>query len=115
MDLVKSGAVTNRFKGIFRGKSSSSYLMGSEELMRWLDKNPLVGFQPEDVIMDPKVIGTNDKTVAILPARKIDLTGNVALHTGKGEYECRAGQCPGAFDGCGIVEKRTDNFWSSQP
>jgi len=42
--------------------------------MQWLDKNPLVEFQPEDVITDPKVIGSNDRMIAILPARKIDLT-----------------------------------------
>jgi len=84
MDLIKSGAVTNRRKGVFRGKSSASYLLGSEKMMQWLDHNPLVEFQPEDVITDPKVIGSNDRMMAILPARKIDLTGNVALHTGKG-------------------------------
>jgi acyl-CoA hydrolase/GNAT superfamily N-acetyltransferase len=105
MDLVKSGAVTNRYKGIFRGKSSASYLMGSEELMRWLDKNPLVEFQPEDVIMDPKVIGTNDKMIAILPARKIDLTGNVALHTGKGNMNAGPGNVQELLMGAGLSKK----------
>ena len=91
MDLVKSGAVTNRRKSIFRGKSSASYLLGSKELMQWLDHNPLVEFQPEDVIVDPKVIGSNDRMIAILPARKIDLTGNIALHTGKGNFNAGVG------------------------
>jgi acyl-CoA hydrolase/RimJ/RimL family protein N-acetyltransferase len=105
MDLVKSGAVTNRRKSIFRGKSSASYLMGSEELMRWLDRNPLVEFQPEDVIMDPKVIGTNDKMIAILPARKIDLTGNVALHTGKGNMNAGPGNVQELLMGAGLSKK----------
>jgi acyl-CoA hydrolase/GNAT superfamily N-acetyltransferase len=105
MDLVKSGAVTNRYKGVFRGKSSVSYLMGTEELMRWLDKNPLVEFQPEDVIMDPKVIGTNDKMIAILPARKIDLTGNVALHIGKGNMNAGPGNVQELLMGAGLSKK----------
>ncbi|HNY50374.1 MAG TPA: GNAT family N-acetyltransferase [Smithella sp.] len=99
MELVKSGAVTNRYKGVFRGKCSASYLLGSEELMRWLDNNPLVEFQPEDVITDPKVIGTNDRTISILPARKIDLTGNVALHTGKGNVTAGPGNVQELFIG----------------
>ena len=102
MDLVKSGAVTNRRKSVFRGKCSASYLLGSESLMRWLDRNPLVEFQPEDVITDPKVIGSNDKTISILPARKIDLTGNVALHTGKGNVTAGPGNVQELFIGASL-------------
>jgi acyl-CoA hydrolase/GNAT superfamily N-acetyltransferase len=105
MDLIKSGAVTNRRKGIFRGKSASSYLLGSKELMQWLDQNPLVEFQPEDVIMDPKVIGTNDRMIAILPARKIDLTGNVALHTGKGNFNAGPGNVQELLMGAALSKK----------
>ena len=105
MDLVKSGAVTNRLKGVFRGKCSASYLLGSEKLMQWLDHNPLVEFQPEDVITDPKVIGSNDKMIAILPARKIDLTANVALHTGKGDITAGPGNVQELFMGAALSKK----------
>jgi acyl-CoA hydrolase/GNAT superfamily N-acetyltransferase len=105
MDLVKSGAVTNRLKGVFRGKCSASYLLGSEKLMQWLDHNPLVEFQPEDVITDPKVIGSNDKMIAVLPARKIDLTGNVALHTGKGNVTAGPGNVQELFMGAALSKK----------
>jgi acyl-CoA hydrolase/GNAT superfamily N-acetyltransferase len=105
MDLVKSGAVTNRLKGVFRGKCSASYLLGSEKMMHWLDHNPLVDFQPEDVIMDPKVIGSNDKMIAIIPARKIDLTGNVALHTGKGNFTAGPGNVQELFMGASLSKK----------
>ena len=105
MDLVKSGAVTNRRKSIFRGKSSASYLMGSETLMQWLDRNPLVEFHPQDVITDPKVIGSNDRMIAILPARKIDLTGNVALHTGKGNVTAGPGNVQELFMGAALSKK----------
>ena len=105
MDLIKSGAVTNRRKGVFRGKSSASYLLGSEKMMQWLDHNPLVEFQPEDVITDPKVIGSNDRMIAILPARKIDLTGNVALHTGKGNVTAGPGNVQELFMGAALSKK----------
>jgi acyl-CoA hydrolase/GNAT superfamily N-acetyltransferase len=102
MDLVKSGAVTNRRKGVFRGKSSVSYVLCTEELMKWLDRNSLVEFQPEDVIMDPKTIGLNDNMTALLPARKVDLTGNVALHVGKGNVTAGPGNVQELFMGAAL-------------
>jgi acyl-CoA hydrolase/RimJ/RimL family protein N-acetyltransferase len=102
MDLVKSGAVTNRRKGVFRGKSAASYIMGTKELLTWLDRNPLVEFQPIDVIMNPKVIGRNDRVMAILPARKVDLTGNVALHMGKGNVTSGPGAVQELFMGAAM-------------
>ena len=105
MELVKSGAVTNRYKGVFRGKCAASYLLGSEKLMHWLDNNPLVEFQPEDVITDPKVIGSNDRMISILPARKIDLTGNVALHAGKGSIIAGPGNVQELFMGAALSKK----------
>ncbi len=83
MDLVQSGAVTNRRKATFRGKCLTSYAMGSRALMDWLDGNPLVEFQSVEVVTAPEQIAQNDGFVAVLSARKIDLTGRVALHFGK--------------------------------
>jgi acyl-CoA hydrolase len=91
MDIVKSGAVTNRRKAFFPGKSLASYALGTAELMRWLDRNPLVEFQPLDVTQDPKNIGLNSQYIAIVPARKADLTGDVALHAGKGNVTAGPG------------------------
>ena len=92
MDLVKSGAVSNRRKGFFRGKCLSSYAIGSKELMDWLHGNPLVEFQGVDIVADPRNIGLNDKYIAIFPARKIDLTGSIAMHAGKGNVSLNPGE-----------------------
>ena len=102
MCLVKSGAVTNRFKTLFRGKSVGSYAMGTRALMKWLDRNPLIEFQPLDVITDPKNIGQNDNFIAILPARKADLTGDIALHVGKGNVTAGPGAVQELFMGATI-------------
>jgi acyl-CoA hydrolase len=84
MDLVKSGAVTNRKKGSFKGKCVTSYALGTRELMDWLDSHPLVEFQGVDVLGDPDRIHRNSKTVAILPIRRVDLTGQIAFLEGRG-------------------------------
>jgi RimJ/RimL family protein N-acetyltransferase len=84
MDLIESGAVSNRYKEIFRGKSLASYAFGTREMMAWLDRNPLVEFQGVDKVFAPTQIGKNPRFVATLPARKVDLSGRIALHFGKG-------------------------------
>jgi RimJ/RimL family protein N-acetyltransferase len=52
--------------------------------MTWLDQNPLVEFQGIDKVYSPAIIGRNPKFVAVHAARKVGLSGHVALHTGKG-------------------------------
>jgi acyl-CoA hydrolase/RimJ/RimL family protein N-acetyltransferase len=102
MDLVKAGAVTNRLKGFYRGKSLASYALGTPELMRWLDWNPLVEFQPLDVVTSPENIGQNDHYIAVLPARKADLTGGIALHVGMGNVTAGPGAVQELFAGAAL-------------
>jgi acyl-CoA hydrolase/GNAT superfamily N-acetyltransferase len=97
MDLIKCGAVTNRKKNYSRDKSLTAYAQGTRELMRWLHRNPLVEFQGIDVVSDLRRISLNDKVIAILPARKVDLTGNIALHIGKGNVTPGPGQAQECF------------------
>jgi acyl-CoA hydrolase/GNAT superfamily N-acetyltransferase len=102
MDLVKSGAVSNRRKQTFRGKSLSCYAMGSLELMRWLNRNPLVEFQSIDKVFNPIEIGRNPRFVAIFPARRVDLSGRIAMHAGKGQVTSGPGQAMDFFNGAEI-------------
>jgi len=99
MDLVKSGAVTNRYKEIFRGKSLTSYAFGTPDLMTWLNRNPLVEFQGIDKVFTPAQIGRNPRFVAVLPARKVDLSGRIALHFGKGNVTAGPGDIMDLFRG----------------
>jgi len=102
MDLVISGAVTNRHKETFRGKSLTSYALGTPELMRWLDRNPLVEFQGIDKVFDPIQIGRNRRFVIVIPARKVDLSGRIALHIGKGNVVAGPGEVMDFFNGAEI-------------
>lgn len=79
MDLVKSGAVTNRRKANWRGRSVACYALGTPELMSWLHRNPLVEFQSLDKVFDPVNIGKNSKVVTLSRASKIDLTGRIVF------------------------------------
>ena len=102
MDLVKGAAVTNRHKQVFRGKSLASYALGTPALMAWLDRNPLVEFQPLDKVLSPLQIGTNPRFMAILPARAVDVSGRVALHFGKGNITAGAGDAVELFQGAAL-------------
>jgi acyl-CoA hydrolase/GNAT superfamily N-acetyltransferase len=84
MDLMKSGAVTNRRKDTYRGKALTSYALGTPTLMAWLDNNPMVEFQQIAKVFNPTEIGRNSKFVTIVAAKKVDLRGRIGLHVGKG-------------------------------
>jgi acyl-CoA hydrolase/RimJ/RimL family protein N-acetyltransferase len=104
MDLVQSGAVTNRYKTAFPGKSLTSYAIGTEALMDWLDNNPLVEFQPVNHVFNPIHIAANPGFAAVFPARKVDLYGRIALHTGRGNVGSGPGELVDFFNGALLSE-----------
>ena len=99
MDLVAGGAVTNRRKATWTGKSLASYAFGTRDLMAWLNRNPMVEFQGVEKVFDPVQIGRNPRFHAVLPARKVDLTGRVALHFGKGNVAAGPGEAMDFING----------------
>ncbi|MGM0452832.1 MAG: GNAT family N-acetyltransferase [Thermodesulfobacteriota bacterium] len=104
MDLVNSGAVTNRTKEHFPGKSLTAYAMGTSELMQWLNQNPLVEFQSLDKVFNPMRIGRNPRFVSVIPCRKVDLTGRIALHLGKANVTTDPAEVIDFFNGAEISE-----------
>ena len=77
VDLVESGAVTNRFKAVGAGRSVTSFINGTRRLFDFVHDNPLVAFYPCDWTNDTAVIRKNPKVVAINSAIQIDLSGQV--------------------------------------
>lgn len=77
IDLVESGAITNRHKTIGRGRILTSFVNGTRRLYDFVHDNPLVGFYPCDWTNDTSIIRQNPKVVAINSAIQIDLTGQV--------------------------------------
>lgn len=114
--LVKSGAVTNSRKSPFRGKSLTSYAIGSKALLKWLDRNPLVEFQGIDWVCNPQLIGQNPQFVAMYEARKVDLLGSIAFPvqgavvTGPGEVIDFLKGAEASHDGCIIIALPSRNL-----
>jgi acyl-CoA hydrolase/L-amino acid N-acyltransferase YncA len=102
MDLVKSGAVTNYRKAVFRGKSVASYALGTPELLDWLDHNPLVEFQGIEQVFNPTQISRNSNFVVVEQARQVDLLGRVVFSAGKGDIISGPGQSADLFTGAEI-------------
>ncbi len=77
MELVKLGIVTNQNKTIHKGKIVAGFIIGSRDLYRWVNDNPLIELLPTEYVNDPFVIAKNHKMVAINSAIEVDLTGQV--------------------------------------
>ena len=77
VDLVESGAVTNKCKTVGRGRIVTSFVNGTRRLFDFVHDNPLVAFYPCDWTNDTSVIRKNPKVVAINSALQVDLSGQV--------------------------------------
>jgi 4-hydroxybutyrate CoA-transferase len=77
MHLVEKGVITGARKTLHPGKVTAGFVLGSRQLYRWLDRNPLVELQRTEYINDPCIIGKNYRQVAINGAIEVDLTGQV--------------------------------------
>ncbi|NUQ10911.1 MAG: acetyl-CoA hydrolase/transferase family protein [Gemmatimonadaceae bacterium] len=77
VDLIETGAVTNRFKAVHPGRTVTSFVMGSKRLFDFVNDNPMVEFHSCDRTNDTGLIGRNPKVAAVNSAIQIDLTGQV--------------------------------------
>ncbi len=77
IDLVEGGVITNEHKEVHRGRTVTSFVMGSQRLYDFVDDNLMVEFYPCDRTNDTALIRKNPKVVAINSAIEVDLTGQV--------------------------------------
>lgn len=77
MELIRKGVITGAAKPIWPGKIVTSFLLGSEELYRFVHDHPGVEMQPSEVTNDPWLIARHPNFVAINSALCVDLTGQV--------------------------------------
>lgn len=73
--LVECGAVTNRRKSTYPGRSVFTFAMGNKALYDLLDDNPSMHSAPVHVVNDPRHIAKNDKVVSINATLEVDLSG----------------------------------------
>lgn len=75
--LIEKGIVTNQHKKKYRGKTVTSFLLGSRRLYDFVDDNPSIAVLAIDYVNDTAVIRTNPKVTAINSAIEVDITGQV--------------------------------------
>jgi RimJ/RimL family protein N-acetyltransferase len=77
IDLIQAGVINNRKKTFHRGKTITSFCIGTKRLYDFVDSNPHVEFLPSEHVNSPATIARNDNMVSINSAIEVDLTGQV--------------------------------------
>jgi acyl-CoA hydrolase len=77
MRAIERGIITGNAKNMHAGKAVITFALGSAELYRYLDNNPMIEAHPVEYVNDPRVACRNDRLVAINSAIEVDLTGQV--------------------------------------
>lgn len=91
--LVKSGAISNKFKKKHRNKTATSFAIGTRDLYDFVDDNPGFSFLEASYVNDGSIIRSNPNVVAINSAIEIDLTGQVCADSiGTRQYSGVGGQ-----------------------
>ena len=93
LQLIKSGVIDGSAKAIDRGQVVASFLLGSEEVYKFIDRNPAVQMRDIAYTNDPRIIAQNPGMVSINSAIEIDLTGQVCADSiGERIYSGTGGQ-----------------------
>jgi len=75
--LVKSGVINGSKKKNHRNKIVTTFLLGSNELYKFVEDNPILRMKDVAYVNDTANIRKNKKVVAINSAIEIDLTGQI--------------------------------------
>lgn len=86
MDLSKAGVITGKKKTLHKEKIVGCFILGSQELYQWVDRNPSILLKPGSYTNDVSVIRQNDNMVSINNALMIDLTGQANLESINGKH-----------------------------
>lgn len=100
MELVQAGAVDGSRKTGRPFKHVTTFAIGSQRLMDWLDDNPAVEMLPVDIVNDPRVIGQERNLYSVNATSEVDLYGQAASETIGGRYWSGAGGQADFARGC---------------
>ncbi|MEO1101744.1 MAG: acetyl-CoA hydrolase/transferase C-terminal domain-containing protein, partial [Pseudomonadota bacterium] len=93
VDLIEAGAVTNRRKKTFPGRTVFTFALGNDKMYRLLHDNPSINSHPVDIVNDPRHIAKNPDAVSVNATLQIDLTGACNSESlGKRQYSGSGGQ-----------------------
>ncbi|MDD3004531.1 acetyl-CoA hydrolase/transferase C-terminal domain-containing protein [Flavobacterium sp.] len=77
IDLIESGVINCKYKGIVKNRALATFLNGSKRLYDFVNNNPFIEMRESSFVNDSSVIRKNPKMVAINSAIEVDLTGQV--------------------------------------
>jgi len=77
IDLMVKGVVNNRKKTFHKGKTITTFCMGTQRLYDFVDGNPHVEFYPSQHVNSPVIISRNDNMISVNSAIEVDLSGQV--------------------------------------
>lgn len=78
LELIRAGVIDGSAKAIDTGKVVASFLLGSNDVYRFVDHNPAVLMMDIAYTNDPRTIAQNPGMVSINSAIEIDITGQVS-------------------------------------
>ncbi|MFC5283915.1 acetyl-CoA hydrolase/transferase family protein [Pedobacter alpinus] len=91
--LIESGVINNVNKKLNRGKSVTSFMVGTKKLYDFVDDNPSIRVMNINYVNDTSIIRQNPQVIAINSAIEIDLTGQVCADSiGTFQYSGIGGQ-----------------------
>lgn len=73
--LIECGAVTNKAKATYPGRSVFTFAMGDAAFYDYIDDNPALHSLPVHIVNDPRHISKNDGVVSVNGTLQIDLGG----------------------------------------
>lgn len=77
LPLIESGVIDNSLKRIARGRTVTSFVLGSEALYDFVHDNPEAVFLDVEFVNNPTVIAQNPRVTSINSALQIDLSGQI--------------------------------------
>lgn len=93
VDLIECGAVTNRRKTTFPGRSVFTFALGNRKMYDLLHDNPSMNSHPVNIVNDPRHIAKNDQVYSINATLEIDLMGACnSENVGGHQYSGSGGQ-----------------------
>jgi len=93
IDLMETGAITNKYKNKHPGKIVTSFAIGTDKLYNKINDNPEFSFHETAYVNDTAVIRKNPKMISINSCLELDLTGQVCADSiGSYHYSGVGGQ-----------------------
>lgn len=91
--LIEKGIITNEHKKVGRGKTVTSFMLGTRKLYDFVDNNASIACMDVAFVNDTDIIRKNPKVVSINSAIEIDITGQVCADSiGTYQYSGIGGQ-----------------------